>query len=167
MAIKNTPIVGTVGYGVFRSENDGKDWDRSNFATGLPFGTRVYYLVSHPRAPEVVFAGTDYGLACSDDAGRRWQILDNPLQQYAVWALAIDPEAMFAGTSQGFLFRSTVPPGRRPMPGKPSPTPSAATSPSSPAILRSYSWDMARVYLGIPDVCYAAETVAITGSRCT
>ena len=109
MAINNTLVVGTIGYGVFRSENDGKDWDRSNFTTGLPFGTRVYYLVSHPSTPEVVFAGTDYGLARSDDAGRRWQLLDNPLQQYSVWALAIDPEepeVMFAGTSQGCLFRS-------------------------------------------------------------
>ena len=109
MAVSNTLVVGTIGYGIFRSDNDGKDWERSNFTTGLPFGTRVYYLASHPHKPEVIFAGTDYGLARSDDGGRRWQIGENALSNYSVWALAIDqeePDVMFAGTSKGFLFRS-------------------------------------------------------------
>ena len=109
MAVSNTLVVGTIGYGVFRSENDGKDWERSNFTSGLPFGTRVYYLVSHPHKPEIIFAGTDFGLARSDDGGKRWQIGEDALKNFSVWALTIDqdePEVMFAGTSQGFLFRS-------------------------------------------------------------
>ncbi|PKB78840.1 MAG: hypothetical protein BZY88_16385 [SAR202 cluster bacterium Io17-Chloro-G9] len=109
MAVSNTLVVGTIGYGVFRTENDGKDWERSNFVSGLPFGTRVYYLVSHPHKPEVIFAGTDFGLARSDDGGRQWKIGENALSNYSVWALAIDqeePDVMFAGTSQGFMFRS-------------------------------------------------------------
>jgi len=109
MAVSNTLLVGTIGYGVFRSENDGKDWERSNFTSGLPFGTRVYYLVSHPQKPEIIFAGTDFGLARSDDGGKRWHVGENALSNFSVWALTIDqdePDVMFAGTSQGFLFRS-------------------------------------------------------------
>ena len=109
MAVDNTLVVGTIGYGVFWTNNEGKDWDRSNFVSGLPFGTRVYYLVSHPHKPEVIFAGTDFGLARSEDGGKRWQIGENALADYSVWSLAIDPdepEVMFAGTSQGYMFRS-------------------------------------------------------------
>ena len=110
MAVKNTVLVGTVGYGIFRSENDGKDWIRSSVADGLPFDIRVYYMASDPRNPEVVFAGTDHGLVRSDDAGQRWQVLDNSLSKYSVWSLAIDPEepeVMFAGTCPSGIFRST------------------------------------------------------------
>ena len=86
MAVSNTLVVGTIGYGVFRSENDGKDWERSNFTSGLPFGTRVFYLVSHPHKPEIIFAGTDFGLARSDDGGKRWQIGEDALKNFSVWA---------------------------------------------------------------------------------
>ena len=70
MSVDNTLVVGTIGYGVFWTKNDGLDWDRSNFVSGLPFGTRVYYLASHPHKPEIIFAGTDFGLARSEDAGK-------------------------------------------------------------------------------------------------
>ena len=101
MAVKNTILVGTVGYGIFRSENDGKDWVKLSVNDGLTFDLRVYYMASDPVNPQIVFAGTDQGIARSDDGGVRWQILDNALSKYSVWSLAIDPEepeAMFAGT---------------------------------------------------------------------
>ena len=61
--------MGTVGYSVFRNEDDGKPWSQSDISSGLPFGTRVCYLGSHSRTPEAIFAGTDYGLVRSDDGG--------------------------------------------------------------------------------------------------
>jgi photosystem II stability/assembly factor-like uncharacterized protein len=73
----------------------------------------VRALVNHPHRPEVVYAGTDQGLYCSDNAGATWQLVDAPLSKYAVWALTIDPvasEVIFAGTgtpTPATLFRST------------------------------------------------------------
>ena len=41
--------------------------------------------------PERLFAGTDKGLYASGDAGQSWKLLDSPLSQFNVWALAFDP----------------------------------------------------------------------------
>ncbi|PKB78836.1 MAG: hypothetical protein BZY88_16365 [SAR202 cluster bacterium Io17-Chloro-G9] len=110
MAVKHTVLVGTVGYGIFRGENDGQDWVKLSVNDGLSFDLRTYYMASDPLNPQIVFAGTDQGIARSEDGGVRWKILDNALSKYAVWSIAIDPdepEVMFAGTCPSGLFRST------------------------------------------------------------
>jgi len=108
-----TILVGTVGQGVMRSIDDGATWRRVGIGRGMHSDAMVRTLLNHPHRPEIVYAGTDKGLYRSDDAGEKWRLLDSPLTNYAVWALAIDPvvtEVMFAGTgtpTPSKVFRST------------------------------------------------------------
>ena len=73
----------------------------------------VRMLRSDARSPEIVYAGTDFGLYRSDDGGATWRLLENPMKGSMVWSMAIDPvdpAVMFAGTgtpSTPGIFRST------------------------------------------------------------
>ena len=59
---------GTVGWGIWRSEDLGETW---RFAfEGMPVEIRVWSLSSHPDQRDVVWAGTDIGLLRQDDGGR-------------------------------------------------------------------------------------------------
>jgi len=113
MANQMTILVGTVGQGIMRSTDDGDTWRRASIGQGLHSDALVRCLASNPGRPETIFAGTDKGLYRSDDAGEQWQQVSSPLNNYCVWALAIDPEEpekMFAGTgtpTPASLFRST------------------------------------------------------------
>ena len=60
---------GTVGWGVWRSDDLGESW-RSAFE-GLPVEMRTWALSSHPNEPGVVWAGTDIGLLRQDEEGKR------------------------------------------------------------------------------------------------
>jgi photosystem II stability/assembly factor-like uncharacterized protein len=106
-------LVGTVGQGIVRSGDDGGSWRRVGISQGMHSDAMVRAMANDPHRPEIIYAGTDKGLYRSDDAGEKWRLLDSPLSQYAVWALAIDPvatETMFAGTgtpTPATLFRST------------------------------------------------------------
>jgi len=110
---KTTILVGTIGQGVMRSHDDGETWQRIGIYQGMHSDAMVRSLAHNPRRPEMVYAGTDKGLYCSDDAGGTWKQLDSPLNPFAVWAITIDPlnpEIMFAGTGtpcRSTLFRST------------------------------------------------------------
>ncbi len=75
----------------------------------LPEAPEVRVLCAHPTAPGTLFAGTQYGVHRSDDAGASWQILDLPQPHYGVWSLAFhpqDPDIMIAGYEPGAVFRS-------------------------------------------------------------
>jgi photosystem II stability/assembly factor-like uncharacterized protein len=106
-------LVGTVGQGIMRSRDDGATWQRVGIGQGMHSDAMVRALVNHPHRPEMMYAGTDKGVYCSDDAGEKWRQLGGPLAQYAVWALTINPtmsEVMFAGTgtpTPATVFRST------------------------------------------------------------
>ena len=112
MANDMTIMVGTVGQGIMRSEDSGESWRRVGINQGLHSDALVRCLINVPGQKGKVFAGTDKGLYRSTDAGDSWQIIDSPLQDYCVWALAIDsdsPDTMYAGTGTpdpAALFRS-------------------------------------------------------------
>ncbi len=110
---KKTILVGTVGQGIMRSYDDGESWQRVGIGQGMHSDAMVRALANDPHRPEIIFAGTDKGLYRSEDGGEKWKLLNSPLSNYSVWALAIDPaatEVMYAGTgtpTPAALFRST------------------------------------------------------------
>jgi photosystem II stability/assembly factor-like uncharacterized protein len=112
MAKKGTILVGTIGQGVMMSADDGESWTRASVRVGMHSDCIVKALVSDPRRPEVVYAGTDMGLYRSDNGGGSWRLLDTPMRGSMVWSAAIDPadpSIMFAGTgtpSKPGIYRS-------------------------------------------------------------
>jgi photosystem II stability/assembly factor-like uncharacterized protein len=101
MTSKGSILVGTIGQGVMRSDDDGESWVRSSVNQGMHSDCITKVLASDQRRPRVVFAGTDLGLYRSDDAGEHWQLEQTPMDGQMVWALAIDPvdpDVVFAGT---------------------------------------------------------------------
>ena len=101
MATNGSILVGTVGQGVLVSPDAGERWNRVSLSQGMHSDCIVRDLISDPRKPEVVYAGTDMGLYRTDDAGARWKLLDTPMRGSVVWALTIDsadPDIMYAGT---------------------------------------------------------------------
>ena len=79
---------------------------------GLHSDALVRTLASHPTQPERLFAGTDKGLYTSSDAGQSWKLLDSPLSDFVVWALAFDPadpDTMFAEPEHPTPPRCSVP----------------------------------------------------------
>src|SRR2546427_11622850 len=113
MTSKGTILVGTVGQGVMMSADEGESWTRAGVRQGMHSDCIVRMLRSDARSPEVVYAGTDFGLYRSDDGGGTWRLLENPMKGSMVWSMAfdpIDPSVMFAGigtTSTTGSFRST------------------------------------------------------------
>ena len=107
-----TILVGTIGQGVMMSADDGESWTRASVRHGMHSDCIVKTLLSDPRQPEVVYAGTDMGLYRSDNGGGRWRLLDTPMSGSMVWSMGIDPvdpSVMFAGTgtpSQPGIYRS-------------------------------------------------------------
>jgi len=113
MANKGNILVGTIGQGVMMSPDDGGSWTRGSVRQGMHSDCIVRALLSDPRRPETVYAGTDMGLYRSDDGGAKWQLLDTPMTGSMVWSLAVDPsdpQVMFAGTgtpSMPGVYRSS------------------------------------------------------------
>ena len=112
MANKGTILVGTIGQSVMMSADDGGSWTRASVRHGMHSDSIVRALLSDPRRPQTVYAGTDMGLYRSDDAGAKWQLLDNPMKGSMLWSLAVDPtdpRVMFAGVgtpSKPGVYRS-------------------------------------------------------------
>ena len=112
MAGKKAVIVATVGQAVMRSDDDGKEWQRLQLSNGLHSDAIVRGLAVDPQRPENIFAGTDKGIYRSEDAGWQWKLMENPLNDYTVWKIAIDAkdtQIMYAGTgtpSPCHFFRS-------------------------------------------------------------
>jgi photosystem II stability/assembly factor-like uncharacterized protein len=75
---KTTILVGTIGQGVMRSHDGGETWQRMGIYQGMHSDAMVRTLVHHPKRPEIVYAGTDKGLYCSDDAGASWKQQESP-----------------------------------------------------------------------------------------
>jgi photosystem II stability/assembly factor-like uncharacterized protein len=55
---------------IFRTTNGGDSW--SSIAGDLPEGVVINALEEHPRRPDLLFAGTEFGLYFTLDGGRRW-----------------------------------------------------------------------------------------------
>ena len=80
MTSKGNILVGTVGQGVMMSADDGESWTRASVRQGMHSDCIVRMLRADSRSPEVVYAGTDFGLYRSDDGGGKWRLLENPMK---------------------------------------------------------------------------------------
>jgi photosystem II stability/assembly factor-like uncharacterized protein len=101
-------FVGTVGEGIFRSDDDGQTFTRKSHGMFVECDVRA--LVQHPEDPRVLFAGSNEGVYRSSDSGDTWLRLDSPMNGLVTWALFIDrakPDTMFAGTRPAKVFRSS------------------------------------------------------------
>jgi photosystem II stability/assembly factor-like uncharacterized protein len=99
-------MVGTVGTGIWISEDGGESWGRCK---GMWNETQVFALTPHPQDPNVVFAGAHDGIYCSQDGGVTFEAIASPLSGKAIWSVAFDPvqqDTLFAGSRPGALFRS-------------------------------------------------------------
>lgn len=106
-----TLIVGTIQSSIWRSDDGGDSWTRARGARPkLPWSElQCFDLATHPKDPQIVYAGTNEGVYRSDDQGASFERLDSPLNDYDVWSLAVDPvdpNNVFAGCRPGAVFRS-------------------------------------------------------------
>lgn len=57
----------------WRSDDGGRTWVKLTDDTGIPADHPVRSFAEDPRAPNLLYAGTEYGLFVSFDGGRAWQ----------------------------------------------------------------------------------------------
>lgn len=106
MATRYMTMVGTVGTGIWISNDGGERWNRCR---GMWNETQVFAITPHPQNPKVVFAGAHDGIYRSDDGGTTFEPIASPLSGRAIWSVAFDPvqpDTIFAGGRPGAIFRS-------------------------------------------------------------
>ena len=74
---------------VFRTGDAGATW--ASIAGDLPPGNAVKTVAEHPGNASVLFAGTEFGLSVTFDAGRHWQHVGGSLPRVRVDDIAIHP----------------------------------------------------------------------------
>ncbi len=106
--------VGTVGEGLFRSQDGGGSFSRES--EGLFLEADVRALAISPNYPKHLYAGTNMGLYFSKDGGDNFERLPGAFDPgngwmggVAIWSLLIlpgSPEVLFVGTCPSNLYRS-------------------------------------------------------------
>jgi photosystem II stability/assembly factor-like uncharacterized protein len=76
---------------LLRSEDAGRTW--KTIAGNLPAGGPVYALAEDHQDPNLLFAGTEYGVFFTNEGGTRWTRLRGGLPRIAVRDLAIQKRA--------------------------------------------------------------------------
>jgi photosystem II stability/assembly factor-like uncharacterized protein len=74
---------------LFRTTDAGRTW--TDLSGGLAANQPVYVVDEDDRNPDLLFAGTEFGLQVSFDRGRTWQAMTNGLPTVAVHDLYIHP----------------------------------------------------------------------------
>ncbi len=75
---------------IYRTTNFGESWSRVTEGIPAEAGT-VHVVREHPRAQNLLFAGTEFGLYVSFNAGQKWERLKNNLPTVPVDDIAIHP----------------------------------------------------------------------------
>ena len=102
-----TLYLGTVGEGLWRSDDGGAHWQRR--AVGMFVECDVRAIAADPRDSNVLYAGTNEGCYRTDDRGENWRPLDSPMDDLVVWSLLVlpdRPDTILAGTRPARLYRS-------------------------------------------------------------
>src|SRR5256714_15367930 len=90
-------MVGTVGTGIWISDDAGERWTRCR---GMWNETQVFALTPHPQNRQGVFAGAHDGTYRSADVGVTFEPITSPLSGKADWSVAfepVQPGTLFAG----------------------------------------------------------------------
>jgi photosystem II stability/assembly factor-like uncharacterized protein len=93
---------------LFKTTDGGRTW--ANLSGGLAPGAPIYVLLEDSRNPSLLFAGTEFGVQVSMDAGRSWRAMGgamtNGLPTVAVHDLVIHPRDrdLIAGTHGRGLY---------------------------------------------------------------
>jgi photosystem II stability/assembly factor-like uncharacterized protein len=91
-AAANGGLADDYGPHVYKTTDFGRHWSRID--AGLPALAAVWAIVEHPRAPRLLFLGTDVGVFVSLNGGQRWEPLRGAnLPAVQVRDLAIQPDA--------------------------------------------------------------------------
>ena len=96
--------VGMGGYGIFRSDTQGGDWQEHNIGIQSPAG--ISCLAVAQSDPKTIYAGSYRprgGLFDSHDGGLTWQYILTDTKVFAVAVSPSDPELVFAADSNGLL----------------------------------------------------------------
>jgi len=99
---------------IHRSEDLGRTWRA--ITTGLPANGSVYALVEDHVDPDLLFAGTEFGVWCTKDGGRNWFALKGGLPVQCVRDLAIqkrENDLVVGSFSRGFYILDDYTPLRR------------------------------------------------------
>lgn len=94
--------------GVYRSTDTGTTWSSTGFSNG-----QVNAVLLDPADHSNIYAGTNYnGVYKSTNAGSSWSQINDGLLELSINRLGINPENyLFAGTSEGSVFRLQLEPG--------------------------------------------------------
>jgi hypothetical protein len=99
--IESTLFAATSDSGIYRSTNNGGDWDR------LVTGLQNSYVNCFASIGTNVFAGTmSQGVVRSTNNGNNWTLVNNGLTDTVVWSLDNLGTNLYAGTDSG-VFLST------------------------------------------------------------
>jgi photosystem II stability/assembly factor-like uncharacterized protein len=107
MTIAHRLYVGTVGEGLFRSDDGGASFRRT--CDGMFVECHVRALAVHPRDPRVLYLGSELGLFRSTDGADNWERVESPVNGRQVWSVLLlphDPDVILVGTCPSRLFRS-------------------------------------------------------------
>lgn len=88
---------------LYRSRDLGKTWE--NIASNLPANHVVYSIAEDPKDRNLLFAGTEFGIFFSPDAGGRWVKLTGGIPTIAVRDIAIqerENDLVLATFGRGF-----------------------------------------------------------------
>ncbi|MBI1820698.1 MAG: hypothetical protein HYR79_03215 [Nitrospirae bacterium] len=98
---------GTLGGGLFVSDDQGKSWVRTGIGLEKAW---IRAIAIHPSDAGVIYAAASVsGIFKSRDGGKSWRVVNRGLTDQDVRALAIDPrrpEILFAGTHGAGIFKS-------------------------------------------------------------
>ena len=88
---------------ILKSADKGKTW--KNISSNLPERGSVYALEQDHRSPDLLFAGTEFGLYCSLDEGKSWIQMKSGLPTIAIRDIAIqsdEDDLVLASFGRGF-----------------------------------------------------------------
>jgi len=99
-------FVGTIGEGLYRTDDD---VEFRRVCDGMFVECHVRALAVDPRAPRVLYLGTEQGLFRSRDGAGNWERVESPLNGRQIWSILLlphDPDVMIIGTCPPQLYRS-------------------------------------------------------------
>ena len=106
MADRTFVFCGTEAGGLYRKEAGDAQWQE--LSNGLPPSPMTRSIAVHPKAPEMVHAGTQRGVYRSKDLGESWARMNFP-EGRIIWSLKFhprDPQVMYLGTEGCEVHRS-------------------------------------------------------------